>query len=133
MNTWGLHHDARQYDNPEDFNPMRFIESKFGVKDAQTPNDDTRRETYGFGAGRRICPGQKMAEDSLLSSISKLLWSFDIVPQGRLDTDIRTAFKDALVCGPKDFALHFRVRSERRKGLIQDAWSEADSFLERFE
>jgi cytochrome P450 len=133
MNTWGLHHDARQYDRPQDFNPMRFVESKFGVKDSTSSNDDIRRDTYGFGAGRRICPGQKMAEDSLLSSISKLLWCFDIVPQGRLDTDIRKAFKDALVCGPKDFALQFRVRSERKKELIQDAWLAANSFLERFD
>ncbi|KAF1921301.1 cytochrome P450 [Ampelomyces quisqualis] len=133
MNTWALHHDKRQYDRPEDFNPMRFIDSKFGLKDATDPRDDTRRETYGFGAGRRVCPGQKMAEDSLLSSISKLLWSFDIIPRGKLDTGIRTAFKDALVCGPKDFALHFRVRSERKKDLIQNAWLEANKFLERFE
>ncbi|KAF2827278.1 cytochrome P450 [Ophiobolus disseminans] len=133
MNTWGLHHDTEQYEDPEAFNPMRFVESKFGVKDSKIPQDDIRRATYAFGAGRRVCPGQKMAEDSLLSSISKLLWSFDIVPQGRLDTDIRTAFKDSLVCGPKDFALQFRVRSERRKNLIQDAWLEANSFLERFE
>lgn len=36
--------------------------------------------TVGFGFGRRICPGRNVARNSLLISISRLLWAFNIKP-----------------------------------------------------
>ena len=133
MNAWGLHHDANQYEDPGTFNPVRFMRNKYGLKDGHAPFDENRKQTYVFGAGRRACPGQKMAEDSLLSCISKMLWSFDIVTKEGLDTDIRTAFKDSFVCGPKEFPIQFRVRSQRKKQSIEEAWLVADKFLRKFE
>lgn len=132
MNTWGMHHDANQYENPEIFNPMRFVKNKFGVKDVHTFGNENRKQIYTFGAGRRICPGKRLAEDGMLSSMAKLLWSYDIIAQGQLDTDIRTAFKDSFVTGPKDFPVLFKVRSERKKKSIEEAWLTANEFLEKF-
>jgi cytochrome P450 len=33
---------------------------------------------YGFGIGRRECPGKHVADSSLYIEISRLLWAFDI-------------------------------------------------------
>lgn len=60
MNAWGLHHDANQYEDPGNFNPVRFMQNKYGLKDGHTPFDENRKQTYVFGAGRRVCPDQKM-------------------------------------------------------------------------
>lgn len=138
MNIWGIHHDPDEYDEPDTFNPERFLASPLGLKYKESPTDadfgdQSRRPTYGFGAGRRICAGQRMAENSMLITMSKLLWSFDIVAGAELDTAVQTAFKDAILTGPKEFSVDFKVRSESRRSTIEDEWKLADKFLQRFE
>jgi cytochrome P450 len=74
-NTWSIHRDATEYDRPDDFVPERFLNNKFGTRseNQNEASDDHRRVTYAFGAGRRICPGQRLAENSLVSP--QTLWS----------------------------------------------------------
>jgi cytochrome P450 len=71
-NTWSIHQDPGQYESPEAFIPQRFLNDKFGRRTGKEAscndtNDDHRRVTYAFGAGRRVCPGQRLAENSLVS------------------------------------------------------------------
>lgn len=66
-NTWSIHMDETEYDQPEAFIPERFLCNKFGSCKSPTSEDDQRRVTYSFGAGRRVCPGQRLAENSLVS------------------------------------------------------------------
>lgn len=138
MNIWGIHHDPDEYDEPDRFNPDRFLTHPLGIKYKETASEATlesqsRRPTYGFGAGRRVCAGQRMAEHSMLITMFKLLWSFDIVAGGTLDTAVQTAFKDAILTGPKEFAVDFRLRRENRREAIENEWRKADEFLKRFE
>ena len=66
-NTWAIHRDELEYDQPEDFKPDRYISNKFGTRNLiESGSDDGRRVTYAFGAGRRVCPGQRLAENSLV-------------------------------------------------------------------
>ena len=71
-NTWSIHQDPAEYERPEEFIPERFLTNKFGSKGTKedATNDDQRRVTYSFGAGRRVCPGQRLAENSLVSHIT---------------------------------------------------------------
>ncbi|KAK1988192.1 cytochrome P450 [Colletotrichum cereale] len=138
MNIWAIGHDPDEYDDPDTFNPERFIGSTYGVKESDRSTkenqDQSRRPTYGFGAGRRVCAGQRMAENSMLMTMSKLLWCFDIVPGDRTpDTNVQTAFKDAILTGPKLFDVSFKVRSEERQKVLVDEWHKADAWLQRFE
>ena len=66
-NAWAIHRDEDEYAQPEEFIPERFLSNKFGTRSKETSQDDHRRVTYGFGAGRRVCPGQRLAENSLVS------------------------------------------------------------------
>lgn len=67
-NTYAIHHDPNEYENPSEFIPERFVNNKFGIKSENLLHEnDGRRVTYGFGAGRRICPGQRLSENSLVS------------------------------------------------------------------
>ena len=70
-NAWAIHMDDAEYEKPEDFIPERFLNNKFGTRrPVQDSSEDHRRVTYGFGAGRRVCPGQRLAENSLVGDQS---------------------------------------------------------------
>ena len=68
-NAWSIHR-TDEFESPDDFIPERFMENKFGIKSQKDVDltDDKRRVQYGFGAGRRICSGQRLAENSLVSN-----------------------------------------------------------------
>lgn len=82
-----------------------------------------------------MCPGQHMAENSMSMAMAKLLWAFDVVADDeKVDTDIRTAFKDAILTAPKEFTVKFRLRGDgKRREVITKEWERADEFLRRYE
>ena len=67
-NVWSIHRNEDEYEEPDSFIPERFLDDKFGSCTRQAESDDHRRTTYSFGAGRRVCPGQHLAENSLVCS-----------------------------------------------------------------
>ena len=74
-NTWAIHRDELEYYNPEEFIPERYMSKKFSVRNVvEEGSDNNRRITYGFGAGRRVCPGQRLAEYSLVDPHCRFFW-----------------------------------------------------------
>lgn len=68
MHPRAIHHDPELYDCPEDFVPERYEDNPLGLKPDIREVSDGIRQTYGFGAGRRICPGSHLAENSLVGN-----------------------------------------------------------------
>ena len=78
MNVHGLYHDPALFDNPETFDPERFIGNEFGTKsDISETELASFRKTFPFGAGRRICPGESLARRTIALNTMNLLWGFD--------------------------------------------------------
>ncbi|KAE8657365.1 Detected protein of confused Function [Hibiscus syriacus] len=76
VNAWAIHRDPSIWDNPSEFNPERFLNSRWDF----SGNDFSY---FPFGSGRRICAGIAMAERMVLYSVATLLHSFDWkVPEG---------------------------------------------------
>lgn len=69
-NAWSIHREQEEYSAGDDFLPERFLKSNFGSEANEEEANDHRRATYSFGAGRRVCPGQQLAENSLVRSTS---------------------------------------------------------------
>ncbi|KAJ3722824.1 cytochrome P450 [Lentinula guzmanii] len=69
-NIWAMTHETTRYDQPEAFDPDRFIR--------QPAASDPRMQTFGFG--RRQCPGLHLANAVIFLNVARILRSFAILP-----------------------------------------------------
>ncbi|KAL2835986.1 cytochrome P450 [Aspergillus pseudoustus] len=150
-NTWAIHHDEDEYDEPAAFNPDRWLGgNKFGTKEnisTVLPNEgkqqqqllQQRKTSYGWGAGRRICSGQKMAEASLKINIAKMVWAFDFAIEGadadarggrRPDVSVETGYQGGFLVCPKKFPVRIRPRSDKHAAVVRREWEGLRGFYE---
>ncbi|KAJ7010866.1 flavonoid 3'-monooxygenase CYP75B137-like [Populus alba] len=77
VNVWAVHRDPSIWENPLEFKPERFLNTKFDYSGSDF-------NYFPFGSGRRICAGIAMAERMFLYFLATLLHSFDWrLPQGK--------------------------------------------------
>jgi len=74
-NVWAIHHNEREFPDPDRFNPRRFLDT-----------DDKRpfpgeKGYMTFGWGRRSCAGQALAEQGTHLSIARLVWAYKVEPE----------------------------------------------------
>ena len=73
VNVYAIHHDAKVWSNPLEFNPERFMD---GGGEAKLDLKGQHFEFLPFGSGRRMCPGQAMGMIMLQSMVANLLHAF---------------------------------------------------------
>ncbi|XP_047329076.1 trimethyltridecatetraene synthase-like [Impatiens glandulifera] len=82
VSVWSIMRDPTLWDEPNQFNPDRFIGKVIDVKGRDF-------ELLPFGAGRRICPGYNLGLKVIQTSLANLLhgytWSF---PKGMSTKDL---------------------------------------------
>ncbi|CAH0022322.1 unnamed protein product [Clonostachys rhizophaga] len=115
-NVWSMQRNPDDYEQPDEFIPERYLNHPLGLKKGADATD--KRATYTFGAGRRLCPGEAFAQNSIITAIAKLIWSFKIEPAGPLDLNTETGFHTGLVMGPEPFKVNFVLRDPKRKEEI---------------
>ncbi|KAG8989392.1 hypothetical protein FRB90_002256, partial [Tulasnella sp. 427] len=76
---WGMTRNTKYYSDPSDYKPERFLTDKAIL--------DPRQLVFGFG--RRICPGNELAMQSLWMGMATVLWAFEIRPDGEIDPKLR--------------------------------------------
>ncbi|KAL9047336.1 MAG: hypothetical protein Q9214_000063 [Letrouitia sp. 1 TL-2023] len=132
LNAWGMHMDEKQYGNPAAFIPERFAEhSKLAPEYAA--GDWEKRDHYGYGAGRRICPGIHLAERNMFLSIAKLLWAFNFEEQIGIDgqsltndSDPVTGYHQGFLYCPKPYGCKPVVRSDRIRATLMKEFAVAE-------
>lgn len=136
LNVWGLHHDEKYFPDPDTFNSERYLDKTLLSASYVNSPDYANRDHYGYGAGRRICPGLHLADRNMFVAMAKLLWAFNfekfIDPvTGEVtepDSDIVTGYNsNGLVMFAYPFKLKVTPRSEARRETIMHEFARAKS------
>ncbi|KAG1814531.1 cytochrome P450 [Suillus variegatus] len=69
-NLWSISRDPEVYPEPDAFKPQRWIDDQGRLR------DDLTLFVYGFG--RRVCPGQHVANRSVFINSLLVLWAFQL-------------------------------------------------------
>ncbi|KAH7333684.1 cytochrome P450 [Rhizoctonia solani] len=111
-NLWAMGRDTRHYENPEIFNPDRYL-------DPDVPRPPM------FGWGRRKCPGIHYAEASVFINIASLLATFNFSKKrdgsGQEITPQIEVERNSIISELKPFDFELKPRSEEHRQLILGA------------
>ena len=95
INTYAIGRDPNCWENPNDFIPERFIDSRVEYK-------GQHYELLPFGAGRRICPGMATGITIVELGLLNVLYFFDwSLPDGMTIEDIDMEEAGAFVIAKK--------------------------------
>lgn len=130
-NLYALGHDPDAYQDPDTFDPDRYIRHPHGLRDGADLSEAIRRTTHAFGTGRRMCPGEQFARNSLLLATSKLLWAFEIVPaEGEtLDVSLERGYAASFDLKPKPFNVDLKLRAEEKRVAIASGLESASTAI----
>uniref|UniRef100_A0A8C5RJU1 Cytochrome P450 n=1 Tax=Laticauda laticaudata TaxID=8630 RepID=A0A8C5RJU1_LATLA len=98
-----VHFDPLCWDNPRTFDPAHFLNKngEFQKKDAYLP----------FSAGKRVCPGESLANMEIFISVTSLLQNFTF----ELTMDPKEIDLENLFMGCREDGKHRYIRAIRRK------------------
>ncbi|KAJ6788835.1 hypothetical protein PWT90_05938 [Aphanocladium album] len=110
--VWWFLHDPQRYQNPDVFEPERFL----------YPRNEPDSTAIAFGFGRRICPGRHFADTSIFINVARILSAFEIKkavnPQG-VEVDPILQLQPGVLPGLRDFPVHIKPRSASKRDTIE--------------
>jgi cytochrome P450 len=121
VNMWGVAFDEAVFPHAHEFIPERWLD-----------NPDQPFSIFGYG--RRVCPGKRLAQDSLFIVCSRILWAYNI---GHVYKDGERVSVDPwdvtfkTTAQPAPIAASFTVRTPQHQRIIQIEWkhAEKDSYV----
>lgn len=133
INAFGMHHDEKRFPNPDMFDPEHY-KGVTTLSPELAVGDWELRDHYGYGAGRRLCPGSHLAERDLFLAIAKLLWAFHIeagedASGRRMEPDVSNekGYSTGFLTVAYPFACKMTPRSAERKATILREFEKAKS------
>ncbi|ESK83420.1 cytochrome p450 [Moniliophthora roreri MCA 2997] len=133
---YGIYHNPQHYDDPESFNPERYVANEHGVKEGV--DTSIFRDNVMFGFGRRICPGMHLGRNSVNLNTINLIWGFNFKhAKDANGKEIPISFDDydheGIVAMPLPFKCDIRPRNQNIANLIEREFRESTETFEQFE
>lgn len=135
-NVYSIHKDPRRYPNPDRFEPERYAGDNKNAAESAQSVDVSERDHFTFGAGRRLCAGIHVAEQSLFLGMARILWTFNITP--KLDPATKQPllpdpdrYTPHVVCMPEPFQATIEPRSQERADKVIAEWKDAQKHLDQ--
>ncbi|KAI1814974.1 putative cytochrome P450 oxidoreductase OrdA-like protein [Poronia punctata] len=128
-NVWHFTHDPEVHPDPLSFKPERFL-----AEGGHVPEPEPHRFVFGFG--RRICPGNMLAERTLYLTVAQSLAVFDISKTAGVEYN-KPEFQSGVVSHPAPYKTTIQPRSPHHEALIKSLedkypWKQSDGrVLER--
>ncbi|KAI0394539.1 putative cytochrome P450 oxidoreductase OrdA-like protein [Xylariaceae sp. FL0594] len=127
-NVYHFTHDPAVHHQPAEFRPERFL--------SKDPEPDPHKFVFGFG--RRVCPGNILADRTLFLTVAQSLAVFDIGGgSGSGSKGLKPEFQPGVVSHPAPFKTSVKPRSASHEILIKKLedlypWKQSDGrVLER--
>lgn len=121
-NTWALQYDPSRYHDPEAFLPERFLSHSKSSAEYAAMADPLQRDHYAFGTGRRICPGSRLAENTLNLALAHILWCYSLEPPIGEEMNLSSdAWEETAFRAPKPFKVRLLPRNKQRLELMENA------------
>ena len=130
-NLWAIHQNAADFPQPNHFRPGRFLDGSL----AHYPQPQGHSS---FGWGRRVCPGQLVAEQGLFITVARILWGFKISPvidkkTGKeVEVDIN-AYTDGFNSKPLPFQCRLEPRGKKYVEIMKREYGDALEALQKYE
>ncbi|KAK7032180.1 hypothetical protein VNI00_013354 [Paramarasmius palmivorus] len=136
VNTYGIYHNPEHFDNPETFDPERYVLHEYGIKEGVDPN--TFRDNIAFGYGRRSCPGIHLAENSINLNTMNFIWAFNFElakdnAGNEIKVDLDHYEKGGLLPNPLPFQCQIIPRNESVPNVVKREFKEATETFVKFE
>ncbi|KAF9463700.1 cytochrome P450 [Collybia nuda] len=138
INTYAITNDPNLFDRPNEFLPERYLQTEYGT--AHGAKTDGYRDSFAFGGGRRLCPGQWLARATMELTTMRLLWAFEFSGARDKKTNVLIPsglpaenFELDIVSKPAPFTCDIKVRSPERRIAIRTAFSAALDEMEKYE
>ncbi|KAJ6487800.1 cytochrome P450 [Mycena sanguinolenta] len=135
LNMYSMYHDPDIFEEPEVFNPDRFMKSAHGTR----PDMDTDfRDNFSFGAGRRMCPGLHIARTTMQLTTMRLIWAFAFTsavdPKTERPIGRELDFYDIeYMAMPQPFKCQIQPRSIEQQEMVMLAFEDVKPLLQRYE
>lgn len=131
IGTYAIHYDERLYHDPDRFFPERYLGHPLTAGAYSVVANPYDRDQFTFGAGRRICAGSYVAENSMFIILAKMLWVRPcLAPDGVeeiLDTSDEGFVADSALTVSKAYRARFFPRNDIRKRTLVEEWKSAEA------
>lgn len=123
-NQWAIHREPELYPDPEAFNPERWLDPAFPTYKEPLSVYPNLHNYSNFGFGRRICPGQNIAERNLYLLTARIAWACNL--SKAIDADGQEIepplydYTSGFNAQPKWFPFRLSVRNSERLAIIDD-------------
>jgi cytochrome P450 len=127
--SYYFHLRPDDYERPDEFDPERYMQNRYGVRSSASDAEEWRKETYMFGVGRRICPAEDYTKHNIFLMMAKLMWAFDFEIDGEPDLAWETGYTPGLSNAPRDFNPRVKLRRAKMADEIEAEFARSERYL----